>query len=521
MRQQLNRKKILTLTILLLVAGTMLYIFLSYSWLTITSNSDETKSVYIRRGEEFKFLEITKESRTIFLKRDTYSIEVNKDERTSLYHKPLGFFKNELKIELMDQKVSNYIGKSDLPCGKLTEAGTTIFYSCKPSELGLISTHEISQLNSRPFVEVNNQQQDHANENEPDPSISSLSLDNYKGNFLEARRVNKTLLIKDRDESGYLSGQVQMPEFGGEVTDGKFATSQDSDNFAVFNTSKNEINSFKNLNDKNALTAKVEGDKINKENYSIELLAAKNYTYLINYNVELDQDDDQPGDLGKDVTDKDQKILVYDSSTLKLVKEHGLSDKWFLRNITPGPENKTLFFLSGNLNDQVILLENEAAPKRIETLAGAPQEACWKDNDSFYYIADGGSRIYMYSIPKQASFLLLGPLREGVSANGLNCNSGNLTYKVEAGADGEVDSFHYFKLDDIKHTGTRTEEVLPFYFDLGDATYKSSIVKGGIKIESVVDGAVAADGPRPQLEETVKKRLSESGANTNNILFVY
>lgn len=509
MEQELfrNRKRLFAAAGFLIASFLLIVFLVSYGLLTVSSTDPNKKFIYISKEGYFKSIELKKGSKTFLLKRGSYKVEAAQDDKLSIYNKSLGFMRNNrVEVELFSQKASAYLGKSTLSCSKPDSKGEAVFYSCRPSTLALVETEKLAPVglanqSEAPESELN------INGNTGNKEIYK-SLLPYKDSFLEASLENKVLAAKAKDQSGYTPGQptVNIPGFEGELSDNSFSVSSNSDNFAVFDNSKNELKVYKTLTDANPGVVSIPKNKLRKLNFETRVVAHKNYTYLFNYRGSQDSDEEDSGEAESRPV---QKILVYGQDN-KLVKEHELPKEWAIRYIAPGPDNKTLLFLAPGSKNSVYLVQEKAAPKQLQLPVETPGEACWKDGGSFYYSADAGTKIYLYSLLKQASYLVYGGLADGTTVSGLNCSGNSVNFLVNSDKDGEISSNLHYTLTAKDHSAVRPESVLPVYIDLQKNTYKVSIDKDGINV-SLLYGNRLGGPSREGLQEVAAQRLSEKG----------
>ncbi len=497
------------LTLLLLP----LWFLLNYSFLTITGTDTQKKDVYVVGDKFYKQLELTNKSESMLIKRGSYRIEVSSGDKLSLYNRKFGgMSKNTVNIELSDQKSSQYLGSSPLPCAQQAAENTSIFYSCGNDVLGIIAN---DKANAATPPDAN-----------PSGPISTV-IKNYNDDFLEAKLSNNKLEIRAKNDSGYLAakGAVVINDFQGEITDSYLGVSQDSDNFAVFDTRSKKLHVYKGLADKNPVIHELNDKQVDMLAYSTAVITGKNFTYLMNYGVVSDE-----VDVGSTVDNGESeytssnikpRVLVYSHQENKLKTEHILPIKWQIRSLAEGPGDQVVFFLSGNLNNEAYRIAAGQKPEQLAIPTEVPQEACWKNSDSFYYLSDAGTKIYHYSQSKQAAFLVYGNLMEGTIIRGLHCAQGKVSFSIGNDKDGDTINHYHYTLGEAAHSLVRIESILPIYFDSGPKTYKAVTDKAGVKVQLIGSGGAVPNEVRDGIRSLVLERLEAKGASPANINIVF
>lgn len=539
----LTPKKIFISLLLFIFLYTILWFLFSYSWIAVSSSSDKDIFITIsnKNEEAVRTFEQFSGSKTLFLKRDTYKIEAAKGDEFSAYKKSLGFlWFNKLDVELFPQKSSKFLGVSALSCAK-----GNLFYPCDYSYDAHIlkdggTTQRFQALTT---TDTGSQEQE---------NFSSL-ITPYRDGFLEIASVGTDLFIGNRNSLGEPSQSppVEIKDFqiygGGEagssaladsseaVPNRVFSASKDSDNFVAYSSKENILINFKNSTDNNPMKIPAPQDR-NKSGLINKVLASKDYIYFVStvpYEIE-DHSHVEAGAEGETEDSQvqdgvDQKIFIFSTQTGNLEAEHSIPSNWQIRNAESGPDSKMVFVADkiseeGNELGTVYAIDGSSTPSEIETIANTPQDICWKDKDSFYYLTDAGRSIYRYSLSQQASFLVYSGLQKGKFISHIRCNSGelyfsfNLTSETRRLSD-KYSGYHHYKLSDEDFTGIRLEGLLPVFVVVGGVG--GDIVEVNLTSALQLSIEMNLRGGKALLKEDIRdaviEKLRDEGVNTEKL----
>lgn len=508
----LTPRRIIVAVILFFVIGILSFV-LSFSWLTISSETREEKIVYIRRtdGTSVKNFTLPQGSKRLLMSRGEYTIEVSSGDSFSSYQKNLKLFSDKLEVELVKPKSSVFLGNSELPCSKQQPSGLALFYSC-----GLMTVSSITL--ERQAVEKVREDTVELPETIGEEKEFSTALEDYGEDFIEATVFENKLTIRLRNQAGAKpdSQPVIVSGFSGRISDAAFSASQ-SANFSVFNTSNNEVLLFADIKDASPGRVKLEG-RID-EGLSTQIFAGPSYTFLVNSQTAEHLEDLPEGAEGSEAPAQ-PKIIVIDNKEGKIVKEQDLPAGLIARSIVAGPNDRLLFLLTGDDEGEVHLYSPDKGLEQMGLSPKGVQQACWKDNNSFYYLADAGRAIYLHSLDKQASFRLYAIDTNFIRS--LSCSSGQLYFAIDKEGNEKLELSHY-NLGTEVHTGSRVEGVLPFYYTMDGDTLRFEETRSGVTVTLAYDSN--NNGP-PDKDAVIKKLtdiLKENGVETKglNIKFSY
>lgn len=495
---RLFNKRRVALAFLLVFAMGLAWFFSSYTWVTVNYTGGDEATVSIRQfGGEFEQerFNLQNSSKTILLRKGTYRLRANTQDKVSAYKKSLGFFRDQLDIELMPQQKSAFLGKSPLPCAK-KKKNEILFASCAPSgednqvissERGLLRPLDKTKLESNSF---------------------NSALKDYKDGYLVMWVKDGSLVTSPRGVDGYDKDLVTA-DFEGEIRDDWIGVSP-AGNFAAYDNVRSEIVALKDASDQNPSRIKLQAENEDLHPSLLKrLIVSNDYVYFFaleedRHEVEPPEDiGTHPEELPKDVQ---SKIFTYEIGSGELVNEYVVPESWEISRITPSANN-SLLLLVDDLREGAIKIyrtnKNEN-PKEVDSLAEEPQDVCWKDNDSFYYLAGFGREIYLYSTQKQASFLIYGGLTQK-EIDHIYCSGGRAyftfdqTSKNKRVAD-KYFGYHHYTLIDEPFAGRRIEDLIPMF-----------VVVGGVGGD-IVEINLTSEGASVEMSLKGNKNLSKEAA---------
>lgn len=505
----LQNKKLSAIIGILLIVSICLYGFVTtYSFLKINSVNPGFKTIYVSTGDGTikKQFDIEEGSKTYLLKRDRYTIKAVSGSKQSVYKKNLGMLsRNTVSVELKDQLASEYMGISNLPCSKQRENASPVFYSCNPSTYGVVSDQESSDTP----LELNLDE----------TYDGGQSLKPYRDGFLRAAASDKKLLLEKVSNTGNVTARVNVGDFSGSINDRYFSTSETSQTFSIFNSDKNEIWKFNDTEQKQPTILKIPEGVINVNQNNVRLISGDTYTYLVSYTDELHHGDDHKE--GDEDETLDQMLLIFDNKSNELVKKSALPSNWFISNVSDSYNDRVMLFVSTEIgNGQTYLINGQQSIKEIELGAGTPQELCWINNSSFYYLANEGQNIFEYSLSGTASYLTYGGLASGTSVTSISCDKGKLSFVIKSGVDGIENGNLHYTLTTRPYTGIRPESVLPLYMDVGGNAYEVKNGKLGKIDVRLFYGSSPSDPIK--VSDGVMEQLKQQGVSSdkNTLRFV-
>jgi hypothetical protein len=520
----LSYRKVLVGFLVFIVLYFVIWLLFSYSWLTIKASSDEIKTINIanENGDVVKTLDHTSGSKTIFIKRGEYKIQITAGDKFSAYKKPLQFlWFNNLDAEVEPQKSSKFLGKNPLPCIK-EKPGDLLFSSCAPYGEGTI----INSAN-RGFLPSNDSLGvDHANS-------TNGALLNYKDGYLSANVEENQLTLSTRETSSDQS--LAIKDFDGEVNSNTVATSPDSSDFAVYSQPSKEILSFKDISTSEPLKIPIPEDRA-VDDFNNKVFVSRDYVYffsLVDYEIEdhshVGEDEESDHEYNTD-EERQQKILIYDKRTGELKADHKLSGDWQVRQVNTGPENQILLTVGvfkENIYGDFYLINDGSKPGKIDAVTDSLQTTCWKDKDNFYYLSDTGSSVYRYSLSKQASFLVYGGLSSGKFVSNIQCGSEALYVVFDhTSARQRIDpkdlGYYFHKITDEDFTGIRPESVLPIFVPTDGNVVQATLTTQGVEInvEHDLDNNPLTPS-QGNAQAAVLEELSNNGVVTSGMNFVF
>lgn len=493
-------------------------ILLNYTFISFQNSGDGTVSVRLINdsGDEIKQFEVEK-GKTIFVKRTSYKIQVNGENKQSIYNRSFGFIYNSQKLELFPQKKSQYVATAPHSCIKEEDAGSFLFYPCGPYTSGsVIVSEEKKQITrSLPVEEADEEDQ-----------IDGGVMAKTKDGLIVGDLIGDNLYISE-----YLkpSNNSSISVFGDVFNYDNFITNPNSSAFAVYNYSTNELSAFSGLNDNNPKKYTIpEKFRSGEGLYRFALTDENIYIFSLHdndiHNGELNYNEE---DKKQTSENKKQVVLVLSASDLSLVKEMPIPETWALNYVVPNQKNKVLFSIRSIDKaqvDEVYVIDGAAKYKKIALDGKSFQLACWADENTLYYSADAGKNIYRHSFDGQASFLVYGGLNETKNIAGIQCEKGALYIMFDGASTRRVDvndesyGYSFYKLIDQDYPGgLRPETVLPLFVNVEDHVYKASQSKNGVKIEVVYPGN--RNVSKEQIERSVLEEFRNSGVNTGGISF--
>lgn len=502
-----RRKLILAMSVFVLLSAA--WFFLSYSWLTIYNLSSKSAevSLYNKDGEIVERFTLSKNPKTLFLKKDFYSLRASSGSSVTsrnIQLKPLWF--NKLKISLRHQKASVFIGKSQQPCVREVD-NQTIFASCSPYGRG-----SFIELSSGKLLNNKSEMPDQT-------SLTSGSLKKYQDGFLYARSANNRLILSKRGLSRQKILSIQ--KFGGEINNQSLATMEGSSAFAVYDNKNQELLIFDDMSDKEPLRVKVKDNKIDP-NFGIKLAINENYVYFISYD-------------GRSHIKKGSKkisspeIIIYDIHDGSLKNKFSIPDEWLVRRVeTKG--DKALLDISNikNATRELQLIYGHNKPILIDNIKPTAQDICWKDTNNFYYLADAGRSIYEYSLDKKASFMIYGSL-SNIFISNIQCSDDSLYFVFDLmhgtrRVENKDRGYYFYKVTDEDFSGTRIEDVIgfaPIFTNIRGVTFSASLgINNTIKIHPISFGEDLQSMPSKKLVlKSIKNNLKEEGVDIKNLRF--
>ncbi len=490
-------KYLIILTILVTLFGVLLF-FTSFTILTVRTASGEV-NVIISKGDDFQEFKLDNSSKSLFLRRGEYKIDVQKDEELTLYSKSLGFFRDNLEVTTASQKKATYIGKDSLLCAAKTDQTPEAYYPCR------VGTSSLKTAAEKTAVAKDAGDQGPLKQTVP-----------YGSEFLEAQNEADTLIIRKINALGQETGTAK--KFNGsttEVSDYTLSVEPQGKSFAVYNKSAKTISRYKNFEDPNPISIKMPED-IETEFLNLRIINSLDYVYIFNYSYTLDrhEEGDTPITNKKD-SQLPSKIFVYNSSG-KQINKYSLPKEWQLRTISAGTKNQIVFYLAGNLFSQAYLIVDDDKPKPLPIPEISPQQVCWSKGSSFYYLANSGSNLFLYDIPESKAQLVYGGLSEGSNIVNLNCLNGRPQIALVSENDGNINEYSHFLISEESHSGVRPESLLPLYFDWQQNAYKIALTQSGLSVLPIYIENSSANIDRNAVLEQAIKEVTPKGINTKS-----
>lgn len=511
-------KRRLVLALLLVLAASLIWFLSNYTWLTISYADNDRAIVSIRKfGDEFEQdrFNLQNGSKTILIRKDTYKFRASTKDKVSAYKKSLGFFRDRLDIELIPQQKSVFLGKSPLPCAKDKE-NQVLFASCAPvgEDNQIISSKNgLLPPKGRNGFEID--------------FFNSALLKEYKDGYLAFWIKNGGLATSPREVTGY-SKDLVTNDFEGEIKDDWVGVSP-AGNFAVYDNVRNEIIALKDASDQNPYRIKLEAENSDLGPSLLKRLAAgKDYLYLFALaedRHEFESSDDVDPHSKELPENAQSKVFTYEISSGKLVNEYTVPESWDVSRITPSGDNSLLLLVddleAGAI--KIYQINKNENPEEVESLAEEPQDVCWKDNDSFYYLTGSGQEIYLYSTRKQASFLVYSGLNRKKIDN-IHCSDGkiyfnfNLTSNSRRVADKYFGYHHYILLDE-PFTGRRIEDLVPLSVvagGVGGDIVEVNLTPAGASVELSLNGK--KNPSKKDIREAIAQKLRDEGVNPEGLV---
>ncbi|MEX2014359.1 MAG: hypothetical protein WD885_00285 [Candidatus Saccharimonadales bacterium] len=514
-------KRRLILAFFLLAVLWLVWFLASYTWLTISYADNNEATISIRPfGDELEQdrFNMQNSSKTILIRKDTYKFRANTKDRVSAYKKSLGFFRDRLDIELMPQQKSAFLGKSLLPCAK-DKKNQVLFASCAP----LGKNNQITS-SKRGFLFPQNRSGFEID------FFSSALLKDYKDGYLAFWIKDGGLAASPREVSG-LSKDLVTSNFEGEIRDDWVGVSP-AGNFAIYDNIRNEVINLKDASDMNPSRIKLKAENNDLHPSLLKrLLVSKDYVYLFALAVdhhEFESSDDIEAHSEGRPEDARSKIFTYEIGSGKLVNELAVPESWEISRIAPSGDN-SLLMLVDDLEEgaiKIYRINKDGGLKEVDSLAEEPQDVCWKDNDSFYYLTGIGREVYLYSTQKEASFLVYSGLNQK-KINSMACSSGELYFYFDL--TGEDSSFsdkyfgyHHYMLTDSFFAGRRIEDLTPLFVVVGGVggdIVEVNQVRGGATVEMSLDNNRSFS--KKAIREAIIKKMREEGANPIGLTFKF
>ncbi len=507
MNPGLLRNRRVRLSILLLASIFLLHFFLTHSMLTIESTGDEERTVYVRKEGFEEKTELKNSSKRFFLGSGDYEVEIVSKDSQSLYRKKLGpLWSHKLLAETIPPRNSILLGKHSLGCAKQDQTGTPVYYSCGPSSPGLID----------PSPGTTAAAADSGDENYYKTlETTSLALRPFGGEFLAASVDSNGLTIKKRSQKALNAAPLTIKEFTGNVSDRTFSASRQA-GFAVFDTQKSVLyftidskaESYQALN----IDKKLFSDE---KPESAQVFDTGNFVYIFSTTSDEatanNQADNKNGD------DHAPKIIVVEKKQKKVTKNTKLSPKWHINSLSAGTSDNLIILLSGDQEQKIYTLESNGKTSPLPSVKNTAQQVCTNDNESFYYLADGGHAIYKYSVSKTASFQIYN--NEFNNILRINCVDGRLYFVLNNEKDDEVDKNFHYALGDKSQIGTRLDSVLPIYLTIDHDTVKFTEAGEGIAASMMYDSDKngASSASKQKSRDQLIKLLLEKDVDATNL----
>lgn len=522
-RNQLFSKRRLFLIFLLVVVMALVWFLSNYTWLTINYALDDEAIVSVRQfGEDLEQdrFGLQNESKTILLRKGTYKFRANTKDEVSIYKKSLGFFRDNLDIELMPQQKSAFLGKSSLPCAKKKKS-QVLFASCAP--LGennqiVSSKRGFVQPKGRGGFEID--------------FFNSAVLKDYLGGYLAFWIKNGGLAVSPRETDH--TKDLVVADFEGEIVDDWIGISP-TGNFAVYDDGRGELISFRDASDENPSKIKlqIDGDYPHSS-LSKRLIVSKDYIYLFVLAEDRHEfeSSDASGANPNEIlpTDAESKVFVYNISSEELVGEHTIPESWEVSKIVASSDN-SLLLLVDNFDEgavKIYEIDETEEPKEVVGLADQAQDVCWKNDDSFYYLTDFGQEIYLFSTEKQASFLVYGGLTQK-KINNIFCSSDKVYFNFDlSGEERRVADkyfgYHHYVLTDERFTGGRIESLTPLFVVVGGTgghVVEVNLAQDSLIVERQIfdERDRLATLSKKEVRKAIISKLSAEGINTEELKF--
>lgn len=494
----ITRKRLIIIS----VVGLALLIFLflyNNSLLTISSASDEEKTIYIKSGESSQNFTLKSGSKTMLLSRGSYHIEVVGEDKGSYYQKDLGFFrKHKVEVELRPQQSTGYLGSSGLGCAK-DMAKTLLYYSCAPNA----TTSLIEDANNRLIA---------SNESE-DPLKLSATIKPYRDAFMQIISGDGSLKLSQINETGLVNSSENNIDFDGVINNSAVDVSH-SGLISAYDNSSWSILVFKDATDKNPSRIKLPGDKPQDEAGFVATVHATDshiYVVLAPDGSELD---DHEGFLEN--TEKlKPKIIAISSSDDHKITEEGLPEEWIVLSSEAGPDKDILLVLSGNQQGQVFRYSTEGGLKMVPAVKDTSQMVCWSGPNTFYYLADASKSIYEYSFETSASYLVYADPINFIEE--ISCLGSQLYFAVSNDKVLETDELLHYKLTDQPFSGVRVGGLLPLYHTFEGDTLRVFESRGGINIALDYDSQGNGPPAKNQARQKIIEVLTEGGVDTSKL----
>jgi hypothetical protein len=360
--------------------------------------------------------------------------------------------------------------------------------------------------------------------------FGSALLKDYKDGYLAFWIKDGGLAASPREVTGY-SKDLVTTDFEGEIRDDWVGISP-AGNFAVYNNISNEVISFKDASDQNPSRIKLQAENNDLHPSLLKrLITSKDYVYLFALaedHHEFESSDDIDTNPEKRPEDARSKIFTYEIGSGRLVNEHIVPESWDISRITPSADNNLLLFVDDFKEGAIKIyrINKKEAPKEVDSLAEEPQDVCWKDNDSFYYLTGFGREIYLYSTQKEASFLIYSGLNQK-EINYMQCSGGKLYFSFDQTSENrrvadKYFGYHHYVLGDEPFAGRRIEDLMPMFVVVGGVggdIVEVNLVRGGATVEMSLQSN--KNFSKEAVRKAIIKKMREEGANPASLVFKF
>lgn len=496
----------------------LVWFFFRYTWLTINLSSETTMITITTQHSENTIVEIpnAKQSETIFLPRGTYTIRAEFDNMQSYYTRSLGFFINTVDVELRPQQTSQYVGIYDYPCIRSRE-NELLFFSCGSRDSGEFIQSDSRGLLARALPE--------RSETSQEVFTSEATLQPYLDGFLSAwKEGDDSLILVPRELIEY-NDIITIKGFRGNITADMFYTSANSNYIAIYDNNNNELFIAEGLDDQ---PTKISLDEYSfLDGYEQKVVATENFVYLFSFIEDLHPEHDLLVGRADTPPQNNQVILIFDAEKKQLTEKIFMQEDEMIMRVAVGYHNK-LYIGSIDGDGWQNTLVHETERKSYNELAINPQQVCWINEDSFYYLSNNSDMIYQHSLKERASFLVYSGINNR-TINDLRCDNGNLYFNFDyisqrVAVTDELYGYHYYQLGDEGFKGRRLEDVIPFFVLVGGEggdIVKVNQSSDGLLVEEHLFTDDTSPPDKNTVNEAIIKELEDEFVETDNLNLIF
>lgn len=474
------------------------FLSFNYSFLTISSASNDKITILVRSGDYQKNFSLQKGSKRLLLKRGTYSIEASNTDKTTKYVRSTGsiWSGEEIAIKLLPQKESVYLGISPLNCA--IRGKTTVFYSCDPSEGGFIRSPDPNGFDNGPY------------ELERILSDYSQVIAPFEDGFLEVVSSGGKLEINKKDLLGkVVSKGTMLDDYESSVSDNTVAVDEQSGAISLYNSYRNELYYF-DLFDSAPKKIDLQ-DKINPDNtYNIRLVVSDRVAFIAG-----DVVDETGGIEGEDAHSGKTFIMSVDIDDQKIIKQTNFDDA-SIRVFSP-TQNESILAVQSSKDKNIILSLNKFLEDSELPSFDDARDICESSDGSYYFLSDAGKSIYRHSLKKKASFLVYSAA-DGFIPD-INCVGKKVYFTFDSPSDGESNDKLHFVVGSKDATRPRLESILPQYISANGLIFQMQQRPGeGVLIRpgaSTTNLTINASGE--EIRKQAIDKLKDLGISVSNI----